>query len=360
MADLALRVDGFDLLGWTQIQITRSLDQVADQFALAIQADRIDQLVPGQACEVYLDGERILSGYLDEDDASETASATTLTVSGRSRASDLVDCTAIHRPWRDALGLDIARALCEPFGITVAAEAGALARERYFALAEGETVFEALDRLARANAMRIVSSTDGGVIFTRTGILRYPDVVIRRGYNVVAAHRRRSNAERFSRYIFKAQQAADDDNYGEAASAAAYEVEDPGVTRFRPLVVQTDTQLGSATVVVDGQPAASRLAAAAAWERNTRAGKALELEYDVADPLDMGASWRHAHGIWEPNIIVGVQDDRYGLDGEFLVHRVTLIRDAAGTRTQVALVAPEAYDVQGPPKAKTKKGGPAW
>lgn len=360
MSDLVLRVDGFDLSGWTQIQITRSLDQLADQFSLSIATSEINPVIPGQVCEVILDGERLITGYIDEDDASYSSDSKTLTVSGRSRAGDLVDCSAIHRPWRSASGQEIAEGLCDPFGLSVTLEAGPLADEAYFKIAEGETVFDALDRLARANAMRIVSGTDGGIIFTRTGLIRYPDVIIRSGDNIVAGRRRRSHADRFSQYIFKAQQAASDDSYGEAANAAKYEVPDLGIDRYRPLVVQTDTQLGHGTVLVDGKPVSNRLVAAAAWERNTRAAKALELEYDVSNPLNMSASWRHRHGPWEPNIIVTVQDDILGVEGLFLVKAVTLIRDANGTRTQLALVAPEAYEVQDPPKAKKKRGGTAW
>lgn len=361
MADVALRLDGFDLTGWTQVQVTRSLDQIADQFSLSIATTEVDRFIPGQVVEVLLDGERVLTGYIDEDDVTYSAEQTTLTVSGRSRAGDLVDCSAIHRPWRGVAGLAIAQALCEPFQVRVTTEAGPLADEAYFKVNEGETVFDALDRLARANAMRIVSGIDGGVIFTRTGLLRYPDVVIRRGHNVVSGHRRRSMAERYSDYVFKAQVAASDDNFGESANAAKYEVQDLGVDRWRPLVVQTDTQLGHAVATIDGKQTSNRLVAAAAWERNTRAARALELEYDVADPLNMSASWRcGAHGVWEPNIIVGVQDDFLGIAGEFLVRQVTLVRDAQGTRTQVGLVAPEAYAVQDPPKPKKKKGGTAW
>ncbi|WP_420829386.1 phage baseplate assembly protein [Nannocystis pusilla] len=61
--------------------------------------------------------------------------------------------------------------------------------------------------------------------------------------------------------------------------------------------------------------------------------------------------------VWEPNIVVAVEDDVYGIDGEFLVTQVTMTRDSAGgTRTQVTLTPPEAYDVKVPPKRKKPKG----
>ena len=43
-------------------------------------------------------------------------------VSGRSTSADLVDCTAPLQAWQKQTAPQIARALCEPYGIKVADE----------------------------------------------------------------------------------------------------------------------------------------------------------------------------------------------------------------------------------------------
>jgi prophage tail gpP-like protein len=356
LAELVLRAGGLNVEGWTSIQVTRSIEQIADTFALAISTSEVGEadLDEDTVCEILIDGEVVISGYIDDVDGSDDSESTTLAVTGRSRAGDLVDCSAVHAAWRDTSGLQIAADLCEPFGIKVLSEGVDLPKERYFKPAEGETVFDVLYRLGRMHGARVVSRPDGSIVFTRTGLLRYPDVVIARGVNIKAAHVRKSGAERYSRYIFKAQAAADDDEYGEAVAAQSYELVDDGVGRFRPLVVQVDGQRNSKGQFVKGQP--SPLELAALWERATRAGRSLQLEYDVADPLDMSGSWAHKYGLWEPNTIVAVDDDVWGVHGEFLVTEVTLARDNSGTRAQVSLTYPEAYDVKYPPRKKKPKG----
>lgn len=367
--DLVLRVEGLDLAGWTSIQITRSIDQLADTFDLAISTSKVKSidLAEGERCSIVYRGETVLDGYIDDIDISDDATSSSMAVVGRSRAADLVDCSAIHKPWRNTPGLTIAQELCEPFGIDVSLEpaTSTLAEERYFKVSDGETVYDCLDRLARLNGSRICSYPDGSIRFTRTGLLRYPDVVIARGVNVVArgvnvvsARVHRSMAERYSDYIFKAQLAADDETYGEAANALKYEVRDEGCGRYRPLVVRTETQpRNTKGQFVEGKLAAHPLEMAATWERNTRGGRSLQLEYSVCNPRAMNRSWEHAHGIWEPNTIVTVFDDVHDIDGEFLVTSVTLARDGNGTRTVVSLTHPEAYDVKVPPKKKKKKKG---
>lgn len=354
MADeLKLRIAGEkdEFVGWTSIAVTRSLDALADSFQLNIatgfhvgqpsmQIEEMDE------CQILLGSEVVLSGYVDTVDRKYDATSSTLSVTGRSRAGDLCDCTAIHKPWSKTPGLQIAADLCKPFGIQVSSDVGALPDERYFKLGKGDTVFDALDRLAREAGLRVVSYPDGSVRFTKTGILRYPDVLIATGHNVISGSMRRSGEERYSDYVFKAQVAARDDFNGDAAASVKFEVKDDGVTRFRPLVVHTD-----------GQKGAAALERAATWERNTRAGKARELVYEVGDPRDMAASWSHKHGIWEPNIIVAVRDTEFGVEEELLVKEVVLTLDDRGTRAQVTLCHPNAYDIKAPKPAKKKKGG---
>lgn len=363
--DLVLRVDGADVNGWTSIQVSRSIDALADTFDLAIATSQLPdvELGVGARCQVLYRGETLLSGYVDDFDASETADTAEVTVAGRSRAGDLCDCSAVHAAWRDTPGLQIAEELCAPFGVRVASEIGVLPTEKYFKPTEGETVFDTLHRLARCSGCRLVSYPDGSIRFTRTGVLRYPDVVIERGVNVVSAHLRETWAERYSEYIFKAQLAASDQVFGEDASVK-FSVKDEQVDRHRPFVVPTDQQprdhRGRYSASPEGEKPVSPLEELALWERNTRAGKSLQLQFEVANLDDLGGSWGHRYGLWEPNTVVGVRYPPWGVNGEFLITAVTLVRDGSGTRTSLTLTHPDAYDIIAPPRKKKKKGTVSW
>lgn len=364
--DLVLRIDGADVAGWTSIQVSRTIDALADSFDLAIATSRLPddaEIGEGAPCQVLFRGETLISGYLDEVDMSETADSSALTVAGRSRSGDLCDCSAVHAAWHDTPGLQIAEDLCRRFGIRVASEIGPLPTERSFKPTEGETVFDTLLRLARGNGCRIVSYPDGSIRFTRTGVLRYPDVLIERGRNIVSSHVKRSWTERFSEYVFKAQLAASDDAFG-ADAAVQYSVKDEQVDRYRPFVVPTDQQprdhRGRYSANPEDKKPVSPLEELALWERNTRAGKSLQLEFDVRNAEDLGGSWGHRYGIWEPNTIVGVRYPPLRIAGEFLITAVTLVRDSAGTRTALTLTHPEAYDIIAPPRKKKKRGAVLW
>lgn len=357
---LVLLVEGQEYSGWTNIQIVRSLDALADTFDLGLVTRGSSEPPPHNLaecdeCEILYDGEKLIHGWIDSITEGYSGTSSTLVVSGRSRAGDLVDCTALHKPWRSTPLLKIASDICDPFGIRVSSDVSDLPTERYFKLSEGETAFAALDRLARDHGMRVVSEPDGSVLFTRTGLLRFPNVAIEHGVNVVSASFTRSMEERFGKYIFKAQLAASDEVNGAAASKK-FEVVDDGVGRYRPLVIERDSQGRSSGGQFTSEKVTHDLQAAAEWERNTRAGKARQLTYEVVNPDDPSRSWEHAEGLWEPNTIVTVRDPYYQLDGEFLVVEARFTLDQGGTRTSLRLTAPEAYEPKKPPKKKKKKG----
>lgn len=368
MSDLTLRINGQAYTDWTSVQIQRSLDSLAHSFDLGISTaqtggqDPAQDILEGDICEVIFRGETIISGYVDNADQQYSASSLNITVNGRSRAGDLVDCAAIHKPWRNTGVLQIAQDLCAPFDIQVESTLiEELPKERYFKLAaSGETVFDALDRLARSHALRVLSYADGSVYFTRTGDLRYPDVLIAPGLNVISGGYTRSMEERFSNYIFRSQLATSAEINGKAA-ARRFELLDDGVDRYRPMVVDLESQGRNSSGQYTSEKVINDLEQAALWERNTRAGKARQLRYEVGNPNDMAGSWLNSRGeIWEPNTVVSVRDSIFGVEGEFLITEVTLTRDNRGTRTSLALTHPDAYDIKKPPAKKSKKKGYTW
>ena len=85
-------------------------------------------------------------------------------VSGRSASADLVDCAAPLQAWQSQTAPQIARALCEPYGIKVADEVGLSEVFDNFASQPGETVAKALLRLARLRGVWIGDAAPDGTL----------------------------------------------------------------------------------------------------------------------------------------------------------------------------------------------------
>ena len=108
-AQVSLYVWGKVLTGWTSVEIVDSLEALSPTFALGysdrtLEVDGSIRISPGDECSVRIGDEPVITGYVDDSELEESAATRSLSVSGRSRTCDLVDCSALHKPaeWRDA------------------------------------------------------------------------------------------------------------------------------------------------------------------------------------------------------------------------------------------------------------------
>ena len=120
-------------------------------------------------------------------------------VSGRSASADLVGCAAPLQAWQNQTALQIAHALCEPYGIKVADEVGLSGVFDDFASQPGETVAKALLRLARLRGVWIGDAApDGTLRFFDPGKKRAP-YQLDLGEHLVRVRAYEDRAQRFGR-----------------------------------------------------------------------------------------------------------------------------------------------------------------
>lgn len=343
MRDVSLRVGGRIWTGWTSMTVTRALDALCGSFELTL-FDRWDgsaetwPLAPGLAVSLSLDGETVLSGYIDETKPSYSKDRHEISVSGRDAACDLVDCSAVHSPgeWSGVGLARLAQILAQPFGLRVRCEAATGAPFAVFKLQQGETAWEALERACRLRGVLAVSDGLGGIVLTSIGSATA--AALEQGVNVLEASATASLKDRFSRYIVNGQQQGGDLLSGAAAAAVRAEASDPSVPRYRPMVV-----------TAEGQASASTAAQRARWEATVRAARATTLDVTVQ-------GWRQYEGgpLWTVNALAPVRIPYLLTDRELLISRAEFSISEAGTLTRLSLTRPDAFQPE-PGKDKLEK-----
>lgn len=359
MTDQAsITVNGVKHKGWTDVSISFGIDQLAGSFSLSF-ADRWStdpfakavSIREGDECEVKIADELVLTGYVDDFHETESRSAHSMSVSGRSKTGDLVDCSAILDGWqlKQKKIEDIAAALCEPFGIGVELLApnplqplDTGDKVRIFRVEQGETVHEALLRLTRKTGLVMQTTAQGNLQLSRAPKIPLSGVFIIRSEaqsNVIDdSSYDASFKDRFSQYLLKSQTGANDDTSGANAAQLEEIVTDDEVGRYRPLLV-----------LAEHPSDRSSLKTRAAWERNRRAASSERLSY-------VQREWRNLAGIWQPNTLIRVDDDRYDVHDFMLVSGATLTQSKeGGTKAALQVTGREAYDVFDPPKRRRKR-----
>lgn len=206
-----------------------------------------------------------------------------------------------------------------------------------FALQEGETVFDAIERAARIRALLLVSDGKGALVITRAGTSRVATPLVL-GQNVLAARAALDMRDRYSTYTIKGQAPGNDNFWGKSAAQIKAQATDPGVTRHRPLIITNDAPDLAATLTQRAQ-----------WEANVRAARSHEIEFTVQ-------GWRHAGGLWRPNMLVPVRADALRLDADLLISSVTFSLDEQGSTTVLRMTRADAFTVL--PIKAAAAGGP--
>lgn len=344
MTELQLRANGKVFAGWTEVSISRSIEQLASSFSLTVselwtERGETIPILEGAACTIKAGTRQIIDGYVDSSIISYSAGAHALTVQGRSKLGDLVDCSAVVAggQFKDQTLEDIAELICAPFGISVISERLGGTAFRRFAVQEGESCLEVIERAAKAEGAMIISNDAGSLLITSGVTLKSP-TILKRGDNILTGRRQGSWADRFSTYTIKSQNSGSSKWNGRHASRVVGTSDDDAITRSRPLNIIAEAQ-------VDNAGAKTR----ANWERNTRSGRSQRLAYTVR-------GWEDGDGIWTPNTTVAVQDDFFGVDDDLLLVSALLTKGAGGEIAELELTRPEAFNVLATPPSKPRKG----
>jgi len=342
-SDVILRVNGRDYAGWTSVRVTRGIEQIAGSFELSVTDNWSGQtqnpIKPGDRCRVLIGSTQVIDGYVDDRNVDYSKDNHTITITGRDVTGDLVDCSSAVKQTKGQTLLQIATDACKSFGISVSSATDV---DKPFAdeFAEtGQTVFDLLSTLAGHRGVLLVSDAKGGLHITKEGKAAAPAALVF-GQNIEACGARDSMRDRFSDYTAMHQGAQGNDWNGAAATQTKANAADAGARSPRPLIMLADE--------------GGDLDKKAIYERNVRAGRARAITYTVSGWLADGGN------LWQPNTRVPVTDPNQAPalnQNAMLITTCTYIRDEQGTRTEIAVMRPGAFDVLATPEASAADSG---
>ena len=341
---LELLVDGQLYSGWTDIRVARGMERAAADFSLTVSEQWPDRSEPwrilaGQPCEILIDDERIVNGYSDVYEPAYTADSHSVTIRGRSKVADLVDCAAVIEggQFRGFTAAEIAETLAAPFGIGVVSEIPATPVVD-IQIQQGETVFEILDRIAKAQGFLIGDTPCGDLLLYRICDF-HADEAIEEGVNVLAARLTLDHSQVFSEYLVKGQQPWSEGLDGSDIREPSAAIVAAQPMRYRPHVIVSESST---------DPASARLRAH--WEARRRSGKAISVDITVQ-------GWRQQAGpLWRENLIVPVTLPLLGVEDELVISDVEYSLMGAGQITHLRLTHPAAFE---PEPVKPKRAAPA-
>ena len=323
---VTLTVNGTDYAGWKSIRISAGIERQARDFSFSVtrswtkghsasEVMTLGKMIhPGDVCTVRIGNDLVLTGFVDATPINYDATQISISVNGRSKTADLIDCSVSNQPgqWRHAKLEAIAQDMASVYGIQVVAQVDTGAAIREHQIQQGETVFESIERLLRNKYILATDNALGELVLIDVGTeVAHTALVL--GENIKQADTSLDYKDRFSEYLCKGQNGSVDDALGDSSACMA-RLLDHNVARRRTLIIKQSGQ-------VDEASCQDRVE----YERASRAARTLETHYTVQ-------GWRQSNGaLWQPNMRVHVRDPVIGFDTTMLIVAVEYRLDEQGT-----------------------------
>lgn len=331
---ITITVNGKVFGGWKECSVARSLETISGAFALQV-SDRFPlqltrwQIKERDLCTVQVAGETIITGQVDRRGIQLDAGAHSLTIEGRDKTGDLVDCSAIVPKWEflNQNCLQICSKLAAQFSIPVTLAAGVKlpAPHPKFAINPGDSIFEAIDKACRFAGVMPVSDGKGGILLTRAGTERAPVAIIE-GENLLSIGGDFDETKRFAKYIVRGQSVGTNETFGETAAHVEASATDAGARSPRVLLVRPE-----------GPATQAQCKERAQWEATVRAARASVFTVRVQ-------GWTASGALWQLNKLVRCTSKEAGVDTDLLISQVTFKLDQqSGTTTEMVLKRADAY-----------------
>ena len=322
--EVRLLVNGVEHGGWKSVEITAGIERQVRDFTLSItsawpgsdaQYGIARKVKRGDACQVYIGADLLVTGYVDGTPISYDADSVTVGVKGRSKTGDLVDCSAINSPgsWASASIQRIAGDMAAIYGVKILTEVNT-GLPLPHAIEQGESVFESIDRMLKLRQLLATDDGQGNLVFISVGSAGTARTALKTGENILTASAPLDGKDVYSEIICKGQRAGNDQDFGDAVAGESASLIDANASRRRVLLIKSSGQTDTGT-------ATERVA----FEMSHRKAKELETVYT-------GQGWRQANGdLWRHNQLVRVIDPIVGFDAEMVVAEITYSLSDAGT-----------------------------
>lgn len=362
-----LRTAGKELTGWTDVSITAGITMAARSFTVGItyqwpqSKDVISAVKLGDPVEVWIGDDPVVSGYIFATPMSYSSDSLQVSVSGRSRTADIVDCSpaawlgrsvsatqtgqwsaarlvppsgTIIAPvtpqasqWKSQTIEQIAADLCGPYGIDVVRQVSTGDPISQHAIDPGETVFDSINRLLANGQLFATDDAAGRLVLTSPGAGGNAAGGLEMGVNILQGSIQRDATEVFSDYVVIGQRSGSDQAFGSASNQIMASTTDPQTERFRLLALD---QSGEMT-----QDTCRQIAS---FEQRRRRALLQGVSYTVV-------GWRDALGkLWTPNTMVHVRDSFFGIDDDLLLAEVQYQLSDQGSTATLNLAPLAAFE----------------
>lgn len=327
---IKVMVDGREFFAWTRVAWRVAFDEACRGFNLtatkelgAKQTHAIFAL--GRPIQLFANDELVVDGYVTRRQPRIDEDSVTIPIIGKSKACDLIDCSALHDTgdFADQTPVEIGNAIAKGIGAQFETDQQLEKLPRWH-LPQGRKIFACVEEMCRDQNLTLTGTAAGNVLITKAGTNRHAGGLYHPG-NILSATGDHQDSNRHSKIIVRGQRAV---GYGPDALEIEAMAADSKVGRYRPLVI-----------VQKGDTSKDRAKDRAENRRNRAAGNSLRSDVEVQGFRDEGGT------IFTPGWLSWTESEELGIAQDMLIESADFAQDSKGGSTcSLGLVDPRAYN----------------
>ena len=294
----------------------------------------------GDECRVLVNDVPLITGYIEDAIPSYTKDRQFMSVSGRDKLADLVDCSYSFsenkgNEFNSKLVLSVITDLCTPYGIKVDVDTSiasfmATVKKEKLTANVGEPIFDIIQNLCMQIGVLPITIGNGNLLLTRAGSLEATDS-LETGINILRGSYNSSDKDRYATYQARGNSPMDQTStrFSSNIQPISQIIKDETIKRPRHL-----------DILVEEGATIDHCNKRAIWEKNIRAGRSRGLNYSVQ-------GWTQSSGIpWQISKKIIVNDSVFGIkQKEYIIDSVDFILDENGSFSELVLMDSLAYDI---------------
>lgn len=340
---IKIAVGGATYSAFEEIEVTAAFNQAARTFRFTVAAELGASATnaifkTGAQVSISANDDLMLIGFVDSREPEFDAGHAQISVAGRSNSGDLIDSSADHQTgyFENKDPVEIGQELAQGFKGTTFETDQQLEKVDQYLLTPGESVFRAIEKLARQQGKTLTGTAEGNIRVTSASTQRHAGGIIE-GQNLLGGRAQHNGANRHSKYKVRGQRPL---GHGKDALEIEAVIADAGVDRYRPVIV-----------IEDDDTTQSRAKKRAKGRRDRAAGNALKATIRVQGFRD------EAGKLWEPGWLVWTESPFLDIAQDMLIENVQWTQGPRGSISILSLTDPRSYGGQG---GKGNKSGSEW
>lgn len=360
---ITLEVNGVDLTGFTEIDVSRRLDTVSGDFSFRAvsTSNRRFPVRVNDPIRVMVDNTPVITGYAEYINVTYSSGTHEVLIRGRDITADFIDSTLGEKiTFTGGVTLEqVARATLDSLNLNSVGVISNVALEPFAATVEiaseiGQTGFAFLEGYARQKNVLLTTDGLGNLVITRsstTPIATYLLNQVRTGNvsnnsnNILEGGVTNDMTARYNTYVVRSGDSLTTlaefdgfeniEQYTESLTDSAIQnigtTQDVAIRPSRTFELQAEHPSTS-----------SQCSERAIWEANYRRAKSFDYYCTV-----QGHTATQDRIPWAPNLLVKVIDDFCDVDANLLIEQVRFTYSVnSGSKTQLTLVTADAYQLE--------------